>query len=93
MFVYRKLLSISCRSCRFTILSSNLGGASELCSDPDFKFIGGSTQDFNNKLTKLVNNRQKLLDFWKKYNKPTTMEKHLKELYNYYGIGRKNEKI
>ena len=24
LFVYRKLLSISCRSCRFTILSSNL---------------------------------------------------------------------
>lgn len=81
-------VSIEITSFGVPILSSNLGGASELCSDSDFKFIGASTQDFNDKLTKIVNNRQKLLNFWKKYNKPTTMEEHLKELYNYYGIRR-----
>lgn len=86
-------VSIEITSFGVPILSSNLGGASELCSDPDFKFVGSSVSDFNYKLTNIVNNRQKLLNFWEKYNKPTTMKEHMKELYGYYNIRRKNEKI
>jgi ABC-type oligopeptide transport system ATPase subunit len=43
-------------------------------------------KDFRKKLTNIVNNRQKLDDFWQNYNKPTTMEEHMKELYEYYEI-------
>ena len=68
------------------ILCSDLGGASELCTDDDFKFKGSDTQDFINKLTNIINNRETLSNFWDSYNKPTTMEQHIKELYIHYGM-------
>ncbi len=80
-------VSIEITSFGVPILASDLGGASELCSDKDFKFKGGDIQDFQKKLTYIVKNRKKLLEFWKHYNAPTTMEEHLKELYHYYGCG------
>lgn len=79
-------VSIEITSFGVPILASDLGGASELCESSDFKFKGGDVKDFQEKLTNLVSNRKKLKEFWKYYNKPTTMEQHLDELYKYYGI-------
>lgn len=79
-------VSIEITSFGVPILCSNLGGASELCNDENFKFEGSNTQDFLQKLITIVENRKKLLEFWDNYNKPTTMENHLKELFKYYGI-------
>jgi len=79
-------VSIEITSFGVPILASDLGGASELCESKDFKYQGGNIKDFQLKLTNIVNNRKKLKDFWKYYNSPTTMEKHLNELYKYYGI-------
>lgn len=87
-------VSIEITSFGVPILSSDLGGASELCLDKDFKFKGGDIQDFQKKLTYIVKNRKKLLEFWDHYNSPTTMEEHLEELYYYYGCGgEKDEEI
>ena len=79
-------VSIEITSFGVPILASNLGGASELCDSADFKFKGGDIKDFQKKLVSLVKNREKLNDFWNCYNKPTTMDKHLEELYKYYEI-------
>ena len=79
-------VSIEITSFGVPILASDLGGASELCESNDFKFRGGDVKDFQKKITNLVNNRDKLKEFWNFYNKPTTMRQHLDELYKYYGI-------
>ena len=73
------------------ILASDLGGASELCDNTDFKFKGGDVRDFQKKLTNIIENREKLQEFWDFYNKPTTMEQHLEELYQYYGMKEKKK--
>lgn len=73
------------------ILASDLGGASELCDNTDFKFKGGDVKDFQKKLTNIIENREKLQEFWDFYNKPTTMEQHLEELYQYYGMKEKKK--
>lgn len=84
-------VSIEITSFGVPILSSDLGGASELCKNNDFKFKGGDIKDFHKKLINLVKNRDKLNEFWDFYNKPTTMKQHLQELYKYYGIKEKNK--
>jgi len=77
-------VSIEITSFGVPILSSNLGGASELCSNNDFKFKGGNKQDFIKKLTNIINNRNLLISFWDSYNKPNSMVNHMKDLLNYY---------
>lgn len=79
-------VSIEVTSFGVPILCSGLGGASELCNNEDFKFEGSNTQDFLEKLTAIIQYRNKLSEFWDNYNKPTTMEKHLKELFEYYEV-------
>lgn len=79
-------VSIEVTSFGVPILCSDLGGASELCNNECFKFEGSNTKDFLQKLTTIIEERNKLSEFWDDYNKPTTMESHLKELYKYYGI-------
>ena len=79
-------VSIEITSFGVPILSSDLGGASELSDNNDFKFKGSDTKDFLQKLTAIIKNRKKLDEYWHDYNEPTTMEKHLKELYGYYKI-------
>lgn len=84
-------VSIEITSFGVPILASDLGGASELCDSVDFKFKGGDVRDFQKKLTNIIENREKLQEFWDFYNKPTTMEQHLKELYQYYGMKEKKK--
>lgn len=79
-------VSIEVTSFGVPILCSDLGGASELCDDDSFRFIGNNTEDFIKKLESILDDRNKLLEFWDKYNKPTKMEEHIKELYSHYGI-------
>lgn len=79
-------ISIEISSYGVPILCSNLGGASELCNSDLFKFVGGDIDDFNRKLKFLIENPNKLNEFWLNYNKPTTMDMHISDLYNYYDI-------
>ena len=79
-------VSIEVTSFGVPILSSDLGGASELSDNNDFKFKGSDTKDFLQKLTAIIKNREKLNEYWNTYNKPTTMKKHIDELYKYYKI-------
>ena len=66
------------------ILCSSFGGASELCNNPNFKFIGGYTEDFINKLINIINNPKILKDYWKNHSGLKTMEKHIDELFEIY---------
>lgn len=62
------------------ILCSSFGGASELCSSDIFKFNGGDVADFNNHLVYLINNPDKLNDYWTNHTGLTTMDMHWAEL-------------
>ncbi len=66
------------------VLASDLGGASELSSNEQFKFKGGSIADLNRKLSAIVNDRQLLKAYWAKSPNLTTMDQHLCELKKYY---------
>jgi glycosyltransferase involved in cell wall biosynthesis len=66
------------------VLASNMGGASELCSSPDFTFEGGNTRDFIAKLTAFVTEPEKLSEFWYHYRGLVSLQSHLQELEDYY---------
>ncbi len=67
------------------ILSSSLGGASELFYDnSDFVFEAGNISSFESKLMKIVNNRNLLESFWYTVKPLVTMEKHAEELQSIY---------
>lgn len=68
------------------VLSSNLGGASELCDSDLFRFIGGSTEDFKKHLVYFVNNRDKLNEFWTYSKQLVTMSMHWDELEEIYEL-------
>ena len=66
------------------ILCSSFGGASELCDNQNFKFIGGDVDDFINKLVNIINNPKILNDYWKNHSGLKTMEQHINELFKVY---------
>lgn len=68
------------------ILSSNLGGASELCKDERFVFEAGNHQQFIDKLEYLVQNRDALVDFWNHTMQLVSMNQHVEELKHYYSL-------
>lgn len=68
------------------VLSSDLGGASELCSSPLFKFKGGESADFISKLLYLVNNPKELEEYWKNHSPLVTMHAHWEEMKRYYEV-------
>lgn len=65
------------------ILSSNLGGASELCNLDEFKFIGGNEEDFIDKLKLFIENPTKLEKYWEGHRGLTTMTMHINDLEKY----------
>lgn len=68
------------------VLASDLGGASELSNSNLFKFKNGNIEDFNDKLIKIINNREILEKYWEKYMPLKTMNQHVEELKDVYGF-------
>lgn len=66
------------------VLASSFGGASELNHLQDFVFNGGNKQDFEKKLNAILQNRQLLEEYWENCTVLTSMDKHIRELLNYY---------
>ena len=66
------------------IMTSNLGGAQELCVLPEFVFEAGNIGNFIDKLEGIVKNSSLLEAFWKNGVKLTTMDEHIKQLCEVY---------
>lgn len=72
------------------ILVSDLGGAREIVKDENFIFHATDTCEFMKKLSAIQNNRQYLNAFWNVERRLVTMQEHINELLNTYGIIEKN---
>lgn len=72
------------------ILVSDLGGAREIVKDENFIFHATDTCEFIKKLSAIQNNRQYLNAFWNVERRLVTMQEHINELLNTYGIIEKN---
>lgn len=68
------------------ILCSDFGGASELSDSVEFKFQGGNEKEFLEKLAEIVNNPNLLQKYWQGHKPLTTMEKHVEQLLQIYGV-------
>lgn len=66
------------------ILTSDLGGASELCGNKAFIFHAGDVNECINKISKFVCHPEILDEYWKDYKGLKTMKTHLKELIGYW---------
>jgi glycosyltransferase involved in cell wall biosynthesis len=67
------------------IIISNLGGAKEISSNPDFEFDVGSHTGLIELIDKFANDKQKLSSFWNKEPVILSMDQHIDELLEYYG--------
>jgi glycosyltransferase involved in cell wall biosynthesis len=67
------------------IIISNLGGAREVSSNPEFEFDTGSHTDLIKLIEKFANDKQKLLSFWSKEPAIYSVDAHVDELLEYYG--------
>ena len=67
------------------IIISNLGGAKEISSNPDFEFDVGTHAGLIKLIDKFANDKQKLLSFWNKEPAIFSMDAHIDELLEYYG--------
>ncbi len=65
------------------ILSSDLGGASELCDSDLFKFKGGDKNDFIDHLKYFVDNPLDLESYWSHHKGLTTMAEHAEDINKY----------
>ena len=75
------------------ILVSDLGGAREIVKDEHFIFHAADTSDLIKKLSEIQNNRQLLKNFWDVERQIVTMQKHVEELMDIYGITSENISI
>lgn len=67
------------------IITSNLGGASELFGgNEDYIFEAGNVGSFIGCLQKIINNPGLLDSFWDSVKKPVTMDEHVTDLMQYY---------
>lgn len=66
------------------IITSDMGGAQELFNNNDFVFEAGNTDEFILKLENIIDNKEKLDEFFSKTNKLTSMDEHINALLNYY---------
>jgi glycosyltransferase involved in cell wall biosynthesis len=67
------------------IIISNLGGAKEISSNPDFEFDVGTHAGLIKLIDKFANDKQKLLSFWNKEPAIFSMDAHIDELLEHYG--------
>lgn len=68
------------------VLASSLGGASELCTSELFKFEGGNSEDFLNKLKHFIDNKDDLELYWKNHSPLVTMDQHLCDIEKIYNL-------
>ena len=66
------------------ILCSDLGGAQELSEAKEFVFKAGDINDFQEKITNIINKRDLLKKYFDKKKKLTTMEEHINSLMEFY---------
>ncbi|KAA0913668.1 glycosyltransferase [Psychrobacter sp. ANT_WB68] len=68
------------------VLTSNLGGASEIAENPHFIFRHDDKKDFINKISNFLNKEVELKDFWKKdlnvFSMSDHMNKIIKDVYS-----------
>ena len=67
-----------------SILTSDKGGAHELCNDPLFIFESNNKAEFVEKLEHLYLNRSDLKCFWHKKMPLTTFKEHIEKLKLFY---------
>ena len=73
------------------VLSSDAGGASELCDNELFTFKHGDTNEFLNKLKMFVDHPEIIKQYWEGHNGLVTLEAHWEELNeHYYNIENKS---
>lgn len=75
------------------ILASSAGGASELTNSTFFKFESGNANELRDKIAYLLNNRDKLDEYWDLQNRPVTMKEHVNELLKLYEITNPRNEI
>ena len=68
------------------VLASSAGGPSELTDCEKFKFECGNEKDFLEKLIHFVDNPSELQDYWKYHHGLVTLDEHIKELFEVYGL-------
>lgn len=66
------------------VLTSDLGGSSELCGNKAFVFHAGDVNDCVNKIINFIFYPEILKEYWRHYKGLKTMEMHLKELIEYW---------
>ena len=75
------------------VLASSAGGASELCSSDLFKFEAGNSEEFLSKLVHFLEKPNDLQEYWNHHSGLVTMERHMKELIQIYGLPQKPEPV
>lgn len=68
-----------------SIITSDLGGAREIASNPDFEFNAGSYDGLNRLIEKFADDKQKLSGFWHREPQLRSMDAHITELLGHYG--------
>lgn len=66
------------------VLSSDLGGASELCDDGFFRFKAGNIKDCAWRIEKIVQERSILNQYWNSYKEVNDSQQHVLALMNLY---------
>lgn len=79
-------IAIEMVSLGIPVLSSDAGGASELCDSNLFQFKQGDVDSFKEKLLYLVKNKNVVKEYWKYHKGLTTMSMHWKELEGIMGL-------
>ena len=66
------------------VLSSNLGGASELTDSQYFKFLAGNTNDFIDKIYYIMTHKEVLKEYFDKGKPLISIKEHCEQLDNLY---------
>jgi glycosyltransferase involved in cell wall biosynthesis len=67
------------------LLTSHMGGASELGRCADMVFEAGNSKDFAQRLTSLLDGKIDMQDYWRGAMAPLTMQGHIAEVLSIYG--------
>lgn len=68
------------------VLTGDLGGAKEIAENSDFVFNSGNKEDFCKKLCAIMDNRASLNDFYARELRLVTMDEHIAELKELFGM-------
>jgi glycosyltransferase involved in cell wall biosynthesis len=77
-------IAIEMKAMGVPVLSSNLGGASELTEADNFTFEAGSSKDLIKKLSYFAEDKTRLQDYWNPVVPLKTIQQHIEELEKAY---------